>query len=125
VDPLLDVTDSHSGHSTFTCGVIRQIESTAKIFVYPLMHSDCIVEEVDLDCQPDRIAARDDIDVVVMPFCGYASEETGLHLHLLLDGVAINPPRRTAPRQFATLSQLRTRGASWQEHLRIDRKHTA
>lgn len=78
VEPLLGLTDDAAGHGTFICGLIRQIEPSAKIVVYPVMHGDGVVEESFLNTQLRLLKQRRDIDVVVMAFGGYASRATGI-----------------------------------------------
>ncbi|HEY0637804.1 MAG TPA: S8 family serine peptidase [Pseudonocardiaceae bacterium] len=46
--PLDGVLDSHSGHGTFICGLVRQLAPDADVLAVRVMHSDGIVEEADL-----------------------------------------------------------------------------
>jgi hypothetical protein len=97
VEPLLGLTDSHAGHGTFCCGLIRQIAPNARIVVYPVMHSDGVVVQSDLEHQLQVILNKvgstpppaDFIDVVLMPLGGYAESFTGMPaLEKLLDDIA-------------------------------------
>jgi subtilisin family serine protease len=47
--PLDGVLDTHSGHGTFICGLIRQLCPDADLLAIRVMHSDGIVEEADLN----------------------------------------------------------------------------
>jgi serine protease len=46
--PLDGVLDSHSGHGTFICGLIRQLCPDADVLAIRVMRSDGIVDEADL-----------------------------------------------------------------------------
>lgn len=81
VDPLVGLTDSHSGHCTFIAGVIRQLAPNARMRVYPVMHTDGVVLQSDLVTQLAQIgseAAVDKPDVILMSFGGYASGSGGI-----------------------------------------------
>jgi len=82
--PLDGVLDTHSGHGTFICGLIRQLCPDADVLAIRVMHSDGIVEESDLnwalavlDTRLARLQAgkaRDgQLDVVVLSL-GYYHE---------------------------------------------------
>jgi serine protease len=47
--PLDGVLDTHSGHGTFICGLIRQLCPDADVTAIRVMHSDGIVDEIDLN----------------------------------------------------------------------------
>jgi Subtilase family len=47
--PLDGVLDTHAGHGTFICGLIRQLCPDADLLAIRVMHSDGIVEEADLN----------------------------------------------------------------------------
>jgi len=78
VEPLLGLTDSHSGHGTFIAGLVRQIEPHAQIKVYPVMHSDGVVLQSDLVTQLARIRSGPRPDVILMAFGGYDSGSGGI-----------------------------------------------
>jgi len=46
--PLDGVLDTHSGHGTFICGLIRQLCPDADVLAVRVMHADGIVDEADL-----------------------------------------------------------------------------
>lgn len=46
--PLDGVLDTHAGHGTFICGLIRQLCPDADLLAIRIMHSDGIVDEADL-----------------------------------------------------------------------------
>ena len=84
VGPLDGVLDTHSGHGTFICGLIRQLCPDADVLAIRVMYSDGIVEESDLnwalavlDARLARLQAgnaRDgQLDVVVLSL-GYYHE---------------------------------------------------
>lgn len=81
VEPLVGLTDSHSGHGTFIAGVIRQLAPNARIRVYPVMHSDGVVLQSDLVTQLAQISsepAANKPDVILTSFGGYASGSSGI-----------------------------------------------
>lgn len=49
IGPLDGVLDTHSGHGTFICGLIRQLCPDADVTAIRVMHSDGIVDESDLN----------------------------------------------------------------------------
>jgi hypothetical protein len=87
VDQLLGELDTHAGHGTFIAGIIRQIAPDARIEVYPVMHSDGLVHEADVEYQLGVILARAEaaskarsragfVDVVSMSFGGFGASFT-------------------------------------------------
>lgn len=46
--PLDGVLDTHAGHGTFICGLIRQLCPDAHVLALRVMHADGIVDEADL-----------------------------------------------------------------------------
>lgn len=82
--PLDGVLDTHSGHGTFICGLIRQLCPDADLLAIRVMHSDGIVEEADLNWAlavldtrlarfQDGKASDGQLDVVVLSL-GYYHE---------------------------------------------------
>lgn len=84
VGPLDGVLDTHAGHGTFICGLIRQLCPDADVLAIRIMHSDGIVDEADLiwalavlDARLGRLQAGQakdgHLDVVVLSL-GYYHE---------------------------------------------------
>jgi len=105
VGPLDGVLDTHSGHGTFICGLIRQLCPDADVLAIRVMRSDGIVDEADLtwalsvlDARLARLQAgrADDghLDVVVLSL-GYYHESPLLPLDdSVLRGVLARLGRR-------------------------------
>ncbi len=79
-DPLRGELDSHAGHGTFICGIVRQLAPDARVLSLRLMHSDGVVHESTLlqalDWIIGEVKSGDPsrfVDVVSMSF-GYYEE---------------------------------------------------
>ncbi|MFL6118574.1 S8 family peptidase [Actinophytocola sp.] len=81
IDPLLGLTDSHSGHGTFVSGLVHQLCPAAKILSLRVLHSDGFSTEsavvLALNWLLDQVANHGrQIDVVSMSLGFYAETAT-------------------------------------------------
>ena len=77
-NPLVGTLETHAGHATFICGLLRQACPEADIIALPLMGSDGVVPEHMLIRALDLVLAKQldepgSVDAVVMSL-GYYNE---------------------------------------------------
>lgn len=81
VHRLMGELDSHSGHGTFLTGIIRQFAPDARVLPVPVMTSEGMVDEANLEIQLQwllgRVSQGTFIDVVLMAFGGYFEQPAG------------------------------------------------